>query len=1019
MAREPQGQAQQARRALRAVAAPLLAIALAVAGLWAMERWGPAGLAALRGEDIELGAPQFLWGLLAVPALVLLRWRSLSDLPWSQQVLSWGLKALALVALVAALAEPQAVTRVPARTATVFVVDVSESVPDAALERAQRVLQAAWAARGEDDVRLVVFAGEAREVPLPVGQPTLPPIPRLGPKQHQAKKERPEGDDRQKGVQERGQPGPQTPGRETDIEGALVYALALLPEGWLPRVVLVTDGLETRGSALAAAGVARRFGAPVHFVDLTDAPRPGELMVLGLEVPQGVKTRVPFEVMARVRSTVGAGQPGTKAAKAPKVPQVRCELTVDGVLTASVDVELGAGAGPDGVQRVRLPVKLDEGGERRLEVRCQAVGEPEARRRVDRFASNNAFAVTVRLPERPKVLYVEGERRFQKNLVAALQRDFDVEVRGPRGVPSSLRDAQNFDVIFVSDVPRRGELGYDNVTTDQMRVLERYARAGGGLVFAGGENSFGPGGYGGTLLERKVLPVKLDVQRREDEPALALMLVIDRSGSMSGEKIELAKEAARATLEVLQPNDRLGIIAFDSRPSTIVKLQRASNRLKITDSVRRLTTGGGTDIFPALDRAYTALEAVNAKVKHIILLTDGQSNKSGILERVQTSYEDKITISTVAVGRGADRHLLTQVAELGGGRYYFTDRADNIPKLFLKETSEVTRQALVEDEFQPRVRRRYRKAAIFRGLDMTRAPVLLGYVATRAKRRAEVLMTTHLGEPLLARWRLGLGWVWVWTSDVKNRWSHFWLRWGGYAKFWRQLLRAAVRVDKAEPTFRVVTDIAGGVLRVGVDAVDAEDRFLDHVRSDVTVVDPLGQEHALELVQTAAGRYEGRMRLTRYGPYTVRGRHWVQDGADGAGAGAGQEGEGGGDDGASKPQAPESAGAKTYRSFASITWPFPAEHLAGEPDLRAVRALAKATGGRRLPEPPGAQAQGAGAGRVPVAPEALRAALFDPGDHQTERRRPLWPLPLYAVLPFLFLDLLLRRVRFHGRTTIS
>jgi len=484
------------------------------------------------------------------------------------------------------------------------------------------------------------------------------------------------------------------------------------------------------------------------------------------------------------------------------------------------------------------------------------------------------------------------------------------------------------------------------------------------------------------------LPVKLDVQRREEEPALALMLVIDRSGSMSGEKIELAKEAARATLEVLQPNDRLGIIAFDSRPSTIVKLQRASNRLKITDSVRRLTTGGGTDIFPALDQAYTALEAVSAKVKHIILLTDGQSNKSGILERVQTSYEDKITISTVAVGRGADRQLLTQIAELGGGRYYFTDRADNIPKLFLKETSEVTRQALVEDRFQPRVRRRYRKAAVFRGLDMTRAPVLLGYVATRAKRRAEVLMTTHLGEPLLVRWRLGLGWVWVWTSDVKNRWSHFWLRWSGYAKFWRQLLRAAVRVDKGEPTFRVVTDIDGGVLRVGVDAVDVDDRFLDGVRSEVTVVDPEGQEHALTLKQTAAGRYEGRLRLTRFGPYAIRGRHWVE-GAEG-----------------------EEGGGKTYRSFASVTWPFPAEHLAGAPDLGSVRALARATGGRRLPEPEGA------VGSPRAVPDALRAALFDPGEHQRERRRPLWPWPLYAVLPLLVLDLLLRRVRFHGPTSV-
>ena len=111
-----------------------------------------------------------------------------------------------------------------------------------------------------------------------------------------------------------------------------------------------------------------------------------------------------------------------------------------------------------------------------------------------------------------------------------------------------------------------------------------------------------------------------------------MMKAADRSGSMSGPKIELAKEAARPTLDVLQPSDKLGIIAFDSAPVTVVRLQRAANRLKITDSVSRLSPGGGTAIFPALDQAYRVLSATQAKVKHIILLTDGQSNRSGVLD---------------------------------------------------------------------------------------------------------------------------------------------------------------------------------------------------------------------------------------------------------------------------------------------------------------------------------------------------------------------------------------------------
>ena len=462
-----------------------------------------------------------------------------------------------------------------------------------------------------------------------------------------------------------------------------------------------------------------------------------------------------------------------------------------------------------------------------------------------------------------------------------------------------------------------------------------------------------------------MLPVALDVDKEDEIPSLAMVLVLDRSGSMNGEKLTLAKEAARVTLDVLQPNDKLGIVAFDSAPKVIARVQRASNRMRITDALSRLAPGGGTAIFPALDQAVNLLSNTEAKIKHIILLTDGQSNPTGILDLVALAGRERITISTVAVGSGSDQKLLMEIAEEGAGRYYFTDRADNIPRLFLKEASEVSRRSLVEERFHGLISRRHRGSQVFSGIDWRRAPALLGYVSTRAKPRAEVLMRTPRGEPLLARWRLGLGQVWVWTSDVKNKWAHHWLRWPGYAQLWRQLIRDARRVERTDPVLAMKTQIDQGVLEVAVDAVDADDRFIDDLLSTVRVEDPNGESQELTLSQVAPGHYVGRVPLKHLGAYRVRGEHHAR-------------------------AAPEDS----MTSSANVTWPYPDEHAVGEPDSRKLHALAEATGGLANPS---------------------LSALFDTEGRTTAirvDRRARW---LWLALGLLLVDVLVRRLSFDPR----
>ena len=915
--------------AVRLVLGYLLVAAVFVGLASLAQRLWPDLRGALAARRIELGSPEMLWLLAALPFFWLVRLHSLTDLPLLQQLTGALVRTAFFVALVAALADPRLVEEEPKKVATVFLVDASDSVQDAALARARVTLQDAWDARGDATMRVIVFAATPHELPLDSDARRMPPIDRP--------------DD----------------ASGTDLQAALRMAYGLLPDGVTHRVVLLSDGNETRGNLLSEADTARRFGVQVFTRAFADLPPRPEVLVRGLTVPTDIKERQPFAVTARVESSRPG--PGT------------CTLTIDGADAGKADVALVAGE-----STARFDdVKVDEGGTKRFAVACAPV-DPA----LDRFPSNNRWESVVEVPKKPRVLYVEGEARTSRDLVAALAEDFDVELRGASGVPASVAELERYDLVLVSDVPAKSASGRENFGYAQMQAVEQYVRRGGAFVMAGGPDSFGPGGYGGSPLERNVLPVRLDAEKEKDTPGLALMLVLDRSGSMSGQKIELAKEAAKATLEVLQRDDQIGVVAFDNQPMPVVHLQSAANRMRILNNLSRVTAGGGTAILPALDMAHEELQESNAQVKHVILLTDGQSSREGIENLVSRMYRDGITVTTVAVGESADRELLEQIAALAGGRYYSTNNADNIPKIFMKETSQVSRTSIVEEHFRPRINPRFSRLQLLRGVGSGGLPPLLGYVSTKAKPRAEVILSTHLGEPLLARWRLGLGWAIVWTSDVKARWSYPWVRWKGYAQFWRQLVRDSMRFEQSK-SYEMAATVERGVLRVEVDAVDDDDRFVNGLDARARVTTPGGEQRPVTLAQTASGRYEGTMPVTEFGPYQIDAELRPRP--------AGQGAPGGGTGGAVGEVDPEAPQDEAIPARTSVSYPYPDEHaLADRVNAALLGRVATLTRAAADPTP---------------------SQLFAPTGEVFRKTTPKHDDLLRLALFLLVADVLLRRVR--------
>lgn len=908
-------------------AALLLGLAAALGfAYWRLVWTAPPEAFVWEGADgeVRLLEPRWLGVLLVAPLLLFVLGRSLADLPWQQRVLSWLLRLafLALLALgVGQLVETERVDRVCA----VALLDVSNSVSDTSLERGREHVRELWEKRRPgDELRLVTFAERPREVPLSPstegGEPGTFELPSARALRHS------EG------------------GAGTHLRGALQHAYGAFSPGCLRRLVVISDGVETEGNVLAEVGRARELGIRVDAQALREPPPP-DVAVTALEVPSKVNVGEPFEVAVRLHST--------RAGRARlRLYQGEALNGLDSVQT----VELPAG---EHTARFRSVVRV--GGEVTYSLDVEPLGP-------DAFGDNDRAAVTIDVPGRPQVLYVEGQAGTASYLASALTaQQFEVDVRGPEAFPGSLAELERFAFVIVSDVAR------ERLGRDAERLIERYVRdLGGGFLFAGGPAGYGLGGWQGSHLER-MLPVRMDSEKRREIPGVALVLVIDRSGSMTGLPMEMAKEACSATVATLQGDDLIEVIAFDSAPLRYVKMQPARYRSRIQNDIMRIQPGGGTELFPSVDMAYQDISVVEARKKHVVLLTDGQARSDGLYDLATAMLAESITLTTVGLGGGVQDELLRMMADGGGGRYHQVSDPNSLPRVFTREAELISKQSTVEDWFPAQ---RVGNPPFLRGISIQTAPLLRGYVSTQLKPTpAELILASDRGEPLLARWRVGLGWSLAWTSDVKNGWAIEWLRWPAFGQFWAQLVREHMRHERRRELPMDVRVEDGEIVAV-VHGLTEDERFDNDYESRLLVrrgrgrgevgAKPEVREVPFQL--TAPGRYEARLAAPGFGSFVVEAKHSRRTA-----------------DGTSRPMAV---------SHGHASRPYPKEYAAFEPNPALLERVAEVGGGKLDVDP---------------------AAVFDPAGERIERHAPRQDRFIFAALVVFLLDLLVRRVRLFDR----
>ncbi len=854
--------------------------------------------------------PTLLW-LLPVAAAVTLAgwWVASRTLPRGRRIASLAIRLLLVTCLVGALAGAR-ITIAADRLAVVFLVDGSASMVESSRDDLVAIARDAVQEMPEGDLAgVVVFGANALVDRLP-------------------------SDDRD--LQD---PASVPVAAATDVGAAIRLASAILPAGMQHRLVLLSDGNDTGGRAQEAVLAAAARGVSLDVV-VPEGSTHAEALIDAIDAPTGARVGETVELDVAVRATVAT--------------TATLRLLADGATVATRELELAPGT-------VSVPfiVETDVAGFHVF----RAVLEPAT----DHFDQNNAADAYVLVTGEPRILVATDDTARAADLVEALDTARqEVVLVGSGGVPSSLAALAGYDAVVLDNVAA-ASLG--SATMDALQVYVR--DLGRGLVMLGGRESYGAGGYLNSTLE-ETLPVYMTVRDRERSPEVAMVAVVDQSGSMADchctgdsrdtatsgtrgfEKVDIAKEAILRAAEALSPSDQLGVVTFNENAHWAVRTGPID--LGALGDGLGFEADGQTNIYAGLKAAYDDLVDNPATLRHIILITDGWSQSGAYDALLEDLKAAGITLSTIGTG-GGSAHILRQLAQEAGGRYYDAADATRIPDIFLRETIRTAGEQIVEERFQPIPSQ---PSEILRGLDPGRLPQLDGYNATTAKGTATVALLTAREDPLLAQWQYGLGRAVAWTSDARQQWAGEWIGTEAFGTLLSQVVGWTLPPQDSQGIDVRFTPADDGELGVAVTSIDEDGAPRNFYRTVLRLVSPDLEPIQAQLEQVGPGQYAGTIRADRQGAYLVR----VAQTADG-----------------------QEAASRTV----GLVNPAAAEYRRLGVDADALGGLAETTGGREL------------SGGDPEA--------FWSHDLRAEASpTPLWPFLLILAILLVPLDIGVRRV---------
>ncbi len=625
----------------------------------------------------------------------------------------------------------------------------------------------------------------------------------------------------------------------TNIERALNLGYNVLSGGDMGRVVLITDGNENIGDSSLALGNYLENEIPVDIVPVIKEEKP-EVLIKNVFTPDRVKQNEEFMIKVNIKSTEEASG--------------ELDLYHNNQHIDNKEIKLY-----EGENIFLFHQHLDKAGLNKY--RAEINVEP------DTIIENNRGDSYVIVEGETRILFIGEESPGLQGLKTGLmESDYQIEFLDIKSFPVNIDFLTQYGGVVLNNI------NADLLNQRQKQNLHEYVHNhGGGLVVIGGDDSFGSGNYSNSILER-MLPLKSSLEQEMVFPELSVLMAIDKSGSMEEEqpdthgltKMDLAKQAAVATLDVLQKQEKIGIITFDVSTEIVVPLQRIENRDQIVDKIADISPGGGTNIYNALVNAYNILKEDDSAVRHVILLSDGISREGNFEEIVANMQEQNISLSSISIGEDVDIDLMEQLALWGDGIHYYTTDITNIPQILITEVQRIPRSAVQTGSFKTVLNT---EIPLMQGVDLNNIPALKGFVATTPRELADDFLITENNHPILSGWRYGLGRTAAFTSDLGNEWTDEWLEWESFDQFWSGIIKFISRYNSENIYPGISLEFDRG--KIIVDAFDQHGNFMNFLDLKALLSYPSGEIKHFDLEQTGSGQYMGDFDIGQPGVYSV------------------------------------------------------------------------------------------------------------------------------------------------------
>ena len=803
--------------------------------------------------------PWWLLLLLLIPVIWWLGFHSLAGLGRTRQFTVLTLRTLVLALLVLALAQLQW-KKTTERLTVIFVLDHSKSVPE---EKQRLMFDYAYRAvkdfrnkSRKDKAGVIVFGNEARiEVAPYEGELPL--------------------------VSTRSEAGFDMRKDATNLESALKLAKAVFPESTARRIVIVSDGNENLGDAYGLARSMSEDGIGIDVIPVELLAK-DEIEVEKVVLPTEIRKDERFDARVVINyDSIDEGADNKTTGKLLITQKTREGSEV----IKEQRVTLTPGKNVLGFSHQVTEADM-------FQFDATFVPDKDATGHVkDTTQQNNIASAFTHVRGKGRVLFIEDVNepgKFDFLINKLQENNIEIETMPSNELFQTPAELLQFDSIVLADVPRASGDSIENATgfsDSQIKMLvSNMEDMGCGIVMIGGPHSFGAGGWANTELE-KAMPVDFQIKNDRVDAVGALVLIMHASEMSNGNYWQ--QKIATEAIKVLGPMDYCGVVEWANfggqcrwlwkKPNGIDRVFK--NKKMMMAQVRRMVPGDMPDFEDSMSLALKGLtrQGFNPSMKHVILISDGDASppKPTTIAGYKAA---KIKVSTVSVsshGR-VDTVRMQKIANATGGKFYAVKNPRALPKIFQREARRVAKPLIKEKEGMGLVLiNGAQNSEILQGIDVSKLRPIDGYVMTTRKSNSLVEQLLIANEPddkgenstVLASWRYGLGKAVVFTTDAGSKWASGWANAEYYEKFFTQLVRYSMRPVKQNANFTVSTDVKDGEVTIVVQALDKDDKFINHLSMGGRGTDPNMKGFDIQFEQESSGRYVGKFKTDRSGNY--------------------------------------------------------------------------------------------------------------------------------------------------------